>query len=449
MAACPHDNHDDGVRLICRFAKRWELGLWKSCFVDLQLSHVCSEAETNAPSSNLAPVGDRAGQLNRALVAALILSRFNHVALIGLLALNLTSPVASGAEFAQSARERPARFATVWRIRGEVTTTIGETSSARALRAGDPVFVGETIRAKSTGEAVLRTDDAGIVAVRPGAIFVVDRFSADGHTSDHLSLQLAKRALRMITGWIGRINRAEHRVFTATATIGVRGTDHEPYVMSADLAQTLRQKEGTYDKVNRGGTTMEVKGNRLDIDAGRVEFVRSAPELRIRGLLTLLLPVLLDSVPDFYVPGEFDAELDALSPINDAEALRALEERRKSTPAPSPGALSSRPPPTSIPGAPMPGPVPAPSAKPRVIPPGPASPTVHGDYDARTIAQTWLDRFDTAVATRNVLMIVRLFAPEVTVRANVRGNDGTTTTVEMGRDELAQSTVEALKGLTD
>ena len=42
-----------------------------------------------------------------------------------------------------------------------------------------------------------------------------------------------------------------------------------------------------------------------------------------------------------------------------------------------------------------------------------------------------------------------LFAPEVLVRATVRGQDGSATTLDLGRDEFAQSVAAAVQGLTD
>jgi hypothetical protein len=364
-----------------------------------------------------------------------------------LFALGIAGEDALGASTAQTARESATRFAAIWRIRGEITATGGDTGQQRTLRTGDPVFVGEIIRAGSNAEAVLRIDDAGFMAVRPGAELVVERFAAQGRPSDHLSLRLVKGALRMLTGWIGQVDRAQYRVTTPTATIGIRGTDHEPYAMSADLAAALRQSEGTYDKVNRGGTTMDVNGNRLDIDAGRVGFARAPAKPRTRGLLTLLLPVLLDSVPEFYVPGAFDAELDRLSPTVATDALRTFEERRRAdpTPTPPPPGPPDAAPSTDVPGA---APPTAPS-QPEATPAAPPEASVQGDCDARAIAVDWLGALDGAIGKRRVLDVIRLFAPDVTVRANVRQKDGTFATLEMDREELARSTVAALSALTE
>ena len=365
-----------------------------------------------------------------------------------MLAWGFQPGAAAAAEAAAKAGEPATRFASVWRIRGVVTATAGDTGPARTLRENDVVFAGERITAAPSAEAILKTDDAGLIAIRPRAEFVTERFAAEGKPTDNFTLRIITGGLRMITGWIGRTNRAQYNVNTPTATIGIRGTDHEPYVMSADLAATLSQDEGTYDKVNRGGTTMNADGNKLDIDPGRVGFARSTRgRLRRRGLMTLLLPVLLDKVPDFYVPGQFDDELDRLSQTSDEGALRELEARRKALPeqasagAPGPAAPA------------VPAPTVKPAAKPKpaapVSPaPQPAAPAV-GDCAPNVVARTWLSEFDAAIIRRDAPAIIQKFAPEVSVRVTVRGANGEPATIEMGRDELARSTIAAVRGLTD
>lgn len=363
------------------------------------------------------------------------------LALLALLMCLGTANLAAAADGAAAGTPGQAgqRFAVVWRLHGEVTASRGEAGKPRTLRVGDLVFVGESVRATASAEALLKTDDAGWLAVRPGAVFVAERFVAEGRPNDEFALRIVVGALRMITGWVGRSNRDGHRVLTPTATIGIRGTDHEPYVLTAELADTLSEPAGTYDKVNRGGTTLDSKGNRLDVDAGKVGFARAARSSRTRGLMTLLLPTLLDKVPSFYVPGQFDAELDQLSQASEDEAQRLMEARRK-LPASKSGARQS-------PGA-------AASSK-AVVGGGTASPAASRPAAPADVcgalrgARSWLTQFDAAIAKHRSDAVLRLFAPELAVRATVRNQDGSTTTLELGRDEFAQSVAAAVQGLTD
>jgi len=65
------------------------------------------------------------------------------------------------------------------------------------------------------------------------------------------------------------------------------------------------------------------------------------------------------------------------------------------------------------------------------------------------IARNWLRELDAATSRRDASAIVQKFAPEVQVRVTVRGADNARTTLEMGRDELARSTIAALAGLSE
>jgi len=244
-----------------------------------------------------------------------------------LLFLGLAACWAGRVEAANAVAGKPAVFAVVFRLDGALTASGPDGN--RALRPGDPVAVGERVVASAHGEGVLKTRDGGYIAIRPGAEFVAERFAADGNPSDNSQLNLFKGALRIISGWIGKVNRQGSRVSTSTATIGIRGTDHEPYVLLDDDAQVTQFKPGTYDKVNQGGTTLQAAGQSIDIDPGKVGFARSPG--KSRALMTLLFPVLLDKVPAFYVPGKFDAELDEYRALseNSTDALDALEQEEK------------------------------------------------------------------------------------------------------------------------
>jgi hypothetical protein len=319
----------------------------------------------------------------------------------------LPSHAASAPNSEATAVATGAKFATVWRIRGEVAASRANASNPRKLREGDAVYVGERVRAAAEAEAVLRTEDAGVVAVRPGTEFIAEKFAAEDKPTDSFTLRLVTGSLRVISGWLGQTNRGAHNIVTASSTIGIRGTDHEPYVLSPELARMTSNPVGTYDKVNRGGTIMKVGDNKLDIDQGQVGFVRASSSSKDRALLTILLPVLLDKVPSFYVPGEFDTELDRYSQNADQESKRLLEQKRK-----SPGAAASECAPVDI-------------------------------------AKGWLAQLDGAIARADAQAIIAMFAADAAVRATVKEKDGKTASVDLSREELAQSTVAAMKGLKD
>ncbi|HQZ05816.1 MAG TPA: hypothetical protein PLJ46_08090 [Burkholderiaceae bacterium] len=371
----------------------------------------------------------------RSVLAVFALLAFAPCLLPG---VHAQSPAPAVAE----AAKLPVRYGSVLRIRGAVTASDGDLRNSRVLAVGDPVFVGDRISADATAEALFKTDDAGYLALRSGGDFVAERFSAKGNPSDQFVLRIFAGALRVVTGWIGHTNRSGARIFTPSATIGIRGTDHEPYVMSPELASQLLQTPGTYDKVNRGGTTLESRGNTLDLEPGKVGFVRNS---RTRGLLTLLLPVLLDRVPEFYVPGQFDAELDTLSEQAPEKSLQELELQRAKptrTGAADPAQTGLQ----AVPGTVQPAPTPLAS------PAAPDNARVAAGPDmcnAAAIAREWLARFDAAIVRRDSAAVLVMFAPEALVKAKIIGKDGTATELDFTRDELVQSAIAALDGLTE
>lgn len=329
---------------------------------------------------------------------------FRLCIMLGLL-FSLTARAAEGSDAGKP-------FATVWRLQGEVRAG----ADNRQLAVNDIILVGEKVRASANGEAVLKTSDAGMIAIRPNTEFIAERYAADGKPDDRQILNLMTGALRLISGKIAEINRNEHKVVTPNGIIGIRGTDHEPYVLPPELA-TQSYQPGTYDKVNSGATSLEANGGEVLIQPGQVGFSGKAAvkQPRTRGLTTLLLPSLLARVPDFYVPGAFDDELDRYA--------AAQAKPQASPPTTQPGREKTRP------------------TQAAYEPPATCSP--------EGIGRHWLQRFDDAVAGRDVKTILALFAPEVVASATVRNNDNTMTTVEFQRDELIQSTLKALSGLTD
>lgn len=353
------------------------------------------------------------------------------------------------------------RFGIVWRVQGEVIATPADGGAARALRLSDAVYVGDRVRSGAAGEAVLRTEDAGMVAIRPGAEFVPERYAAEGRGADFQTLRLITGALRVVSGWIGRTNPRQNFISTMTITIGVRGTDHEPYVLSGEMAARSAEREGTYDKVNSGATALGTGEQALVVPAGRVGFAPAPPPkegLRTRGMLTLLLPFLLEKAPGFYVPGAFDAEIERYSRDSQATIQEELEKKRASEPSSQSEAVAARPsvtlPEASAAAAASPQAAPpsvtppetsasaaSPLAAPRVVPPPGCSP------DA--IGRDWLSKFDAALTRRNAAAVLALFARDVTIRANVRSADGRLAQVTLTREEMASSAVASMAQVTD
>jgi hypothetical protein len=322
------------------------------------------------------------------------------------------------------------RFATVFQVRGVVNARAQGATATRALHVGDVVYVGDRVQASSTGEAVLKTDDAGVIAIRPNAIFVVEKYAAKGLATDGQTISILRGALRMISGWLSSTNKENYRLTTPAATVGIRGTDHEPFVISTEMSVDMDQPEGTYDKVISGGTIIQSPVGEVAVDPGKVGFAPIVEKQRERALLTVLMPKILDRVPTFYVPGAFDDQLEAL-------ARKSMEEAVKSGRIPK-ATPSSAPPPAPQRTQPA-----APPAAAPVLPPS----TDSAGCRAKQIATQWLAELDGAIQARNAAGFVQKFAADAAITASIRRTDGGATELNFTRNELAESTFKALADL--
>lgn len=330
-------------------------------------------------------------------------------------------------QFFSANAQQAQRFGSVHKITGVVFATEAATGKKRTLQQGDVIYVGEVVQSGPNGEAVVRTDDAGVLAVRPNAIFKMEQFRAQGDPDDKFSLRVLAGALRMITGWTGVLNKSNYVVSTPTSTIGIRGTDHEPYVLTKELAAKFKQPEGTYNKVTRGGTTLEAAGGQVDIEPGQVGFAPFGGKDAHRGLLTVLMPSLLEKVPGFFVPGQFDDQLENIASEDLAQALAKLSGQTppvtQGKPAAAPAPLAAKPLDANMPA------------------------TFGGQCDAAAIATAWLTRLDGAVYARDAAVYVAMFAPKSRITARVKTGGGNVAEVKYTRDAMAKSTFAALKDL--
>lgn len=330
-------------------------------------------------------------------------------------------------------------FATVFHIQGEVSAK-SKSGVVRKLKRGDSVSAGETVVAGTASEAVLKTVDEGIVAVRPNSELLVQKYSAEGKPSDQQVLKLVTGSLRIISGWIGKINPEQHQVITPGATIGIRGTDHEPYVLQTQAVGSLFT-QGTYDKVNRGQTYLDANGASVNIDKGRVGFVRDsiAKGKRQRAMLSLLMPVLLDVVPDFYVGGVFEKELDLYSAQADEAANKALLELQKKQHLSKTDVLPLDMPKVDITTKP-------PTERQQSIKQVTTAKSNGCPYNNLGLA--WLTALDAAIEKRDANAIINFFSADVTVQATVLSN-GESKTYSFNRDEMVKSILASVNSLRD
>lgn len=181
----------------------------------------------------------------------------------------------------------------------------------RRPKLQDPIHQGDSIVTGADGEVHLRMADSGLIAVRPKTRMRIVEFRAEGDAEDRATLGLLEGTFRSITGWIAKFQGPRYLVRTPTATIGVRGTDHEPLHIAE--GGTLGEP-GTYDKVNEGRTFIESKFGRVNVAPGRAGFaaLRRAPRV-------------LERIPRFFRPTRNEARVAR----RHEEIQRRLDERRE------------------------------------------------------------------------------------------------------------------------
>ncbi len=110
----------------------------------------------------------------------------------------------------------------------------------RVLSVGSQVEPGETLITEEKTYAQVRFIDKGVVTLRPGTQFKIESFAFEEKApeKDSAVFGLLKGALRSVTGLVGkRGNQDAYKMNTATATIGIRGTDYiATYVPAEETA---------------------------------------------------------------------------------------------------------------------------------------------------------------------------------------------------------------------
>ncbi len=163
-------------------------------------------------------------------------------------------------------------FATVESLSGSASVS-APAAQPGAISVGQKIYEKQTISTAADGEVHLATVDGGIVAIRQNTEFRVDEYKADGGSGDKIFMSLVRGAIRSITGWIGKYHAPSYRITTPTATIGIRGTDHETTV----IEDTDGDEPGTYDMVNEGVTVLKTQYGESEVTPEKFAF---APKYR-------------------------------------------------------------------------------------------------------------------------------------------------------------------------
>jgi flagellar biosynthesis GTPase FlhF len=203
---------------------------------------------------------------------------------------------------------------TIELIEGDVRV-LDTAKAPRSVAKGSKVYEGESIVTGGNGEVHLAMEDSGFIGVRPDTRMRFTKYQANGEATDTSVIGLLQGAVRSVTGWIGKNNASAYQIRTPTATIGVRGTDHETLVIPQG-----KPEAGSYDKVNIGGTFLQTKQGKVNVDPDRAGFVSYRAGSK---------PQLLARVPQFFKPTRHESVFKGKHEAIQKVIEQRREEKRK------------------------------------------------------------------------------------------------------------------------
>jgi OmpA-OmpF porin, OOP family len=218
----------------------------------------------------------------------------------------LANKPAPPAPLASALVPETAAAGTVSQVRGEASVTRANVSTP--IVAGDTVKAGDTISSGTGASVMLQLIDDAKLLVRPGSSVRLTQITNGGPVElRKQSIELARGALRYVTGALGKLRPGSIRFKTPNATVGIRGTDidivHAPVTRGQSGA-------GTYVRVNSG----EVELNGADgslVTLTMNEQAVAAPEgPRLRGGGRAPAARKLGAPANIFTVGELDSLLD-------------------------------------------------------------------------------------------------------------------------------------------
>jgi hypothetical protein len=158
-------------------------------------------------------------------------------------------------------------------------------STAGGLRfvgAGDPLETGDVLSTGAKSFAVLELADQSRVVLRPDTRFAVTAFDTTPGKENAL-FDLFQGGLRAVTGFLNKKRPGSVSVRSATATIGIRGTDFAARVCSDDCADPLKQAQQS-SQINQTESPVVArvvvtagKAERVEADGSRYPLIKGSP----------------------------------------------------------------------------------------------------------------------------------------------------------------------------
>lgn len=170
---------------------------------------------------------------------------------------------------------------------GVTQFTSGEVNVRRgpavvALNKGRDIETGDSIVTGSSGRVQIRFTDGGLVSIQPNSQFDITKYvDANDGAQDSFLVNFARGSMRAITGLIGKRNRDNYKVQTATATVGIRGSGFSA-AYNTDGSLSVTSELGEIEVCTSGGCVRLLPGESA--------LVVSNTEAPVRSLVRANLP---------------------------------------------------------------------------------------------------------------------------------------------------------------
>ena len=166
-------------------------------------------------------------------------------------------------------------------------------SISRTLKLGSAIYRLDRLTSSANSYALLVFRDKGKMTVQQETIFDIDDYHYNDAGLDNVAdYSLVKGGLRILTGAIGKQNKAALKVSTPVATIGIRGTGFDLRCQGDCVGDTpsqtkgfkniyLGKSEGLYAHVWQGVIYQQNEAGEFDLKEGESSYIaneKSKPE---------------------------------------------------------------------------------------------------------------------------------------------------------------------------
>jgi hypothetical protein len=155
-----------------------------------------------------------------------------------------------------------ASIGNIMAIKGSADIQHGD--SKKAAKSGMSIEEGDSIVTGKKSRVQVMLKDETVVTIGAKSLFEFEEYLYDTSKKSKVTMRASRGFFRSVTGKIGKLAPERFKVKTASATIGIRGTDFSGEIFG----------DREIFKCYSGAITVEYDGGSQDIDAGMMAEIR-------------------------------------------------------------------------------------------------------------------------------------------------------------------------------